>query len=294
MCLWLYVRRSKSEGRPRNESSSGGGACRKRERLAVAAEKPLLATVFRGVGGRERWQSLSSTSGCKNLLFSKDVELISSPLAGPAVLDGRVEQGAAGGRDSGSGASIRRVRGDAIPPFSSLSQFRPFAASPFPLTQAHLTSFSHTRSKDSQGNPKIAVILNSSSSAGPSSQQSPAFPGRRPPPPGSVGSSVPTEYKLTMQNTESKNLFVFGEKIEDVEETGEEGARKKRRTSRALVLSSRAPILIENCLQASPTSSVPLHTSVLSLPTSSAPTLPPRTLVFCENVRRRLPSRSER
>jgi hypothetical protein len=90
--------------------------------------------------------------------------------------------------------------------------------------------------KDSQGNPKIAVILNSTSSsssaASPSlQQQQPAFPGRRPPPPGSVGVSVPTEYKLTMQNTESKNLFVFGEKIEEVEETGEEGARKKRRTS---------------------------------------------------------------
>jgi len=32
-----------------------------------------------------------------------------------------------------------------------------------------------------------------------------------------------------MQNTASKNMYVFGEKIEDDEETGEEGARKKRR-----------------------------------------------------------------
>lgn len=46
-----------------------------------------------------------------------------------------------------------------------------------------------------------------------------------------TGDGVPTEYKLTMQNTASKNLYVFGEKIEDDLDTGEEGARKKRRGS---------------------------------------------------------------
>ena len=45
----------------------------------------------------------------------------------------------------------------------------------------------------------------------------------------SSSDGVPTEYRLTMQNTASKNMYVFGERIEDDEETGEEGARKKRR-----------------------------------------------------------------
>ncbi|BGP19518.1 hypothetical protein JCM10213v2_007613 [Rhodosporidiobolus nylandii] len=80
--------------------------------------------------------------------------------------------------------------------------------------------------KDAQGNPKIAVILNqpSSSIAGPSSQ--PDIKGKRPASSTGghhSGSGVPTEYKLTMQNTESKNLYVFGEKVEEVEESGEEG-----------------------------------------------------------------------
>ncbi|GAA5914823.1 hypothetical protein JCM6882_007283 [Rhodosporidiobolus microsporus] len=91
--------------------------------------------------------------------------------------------------------------------------------------------------KDSKGNPKIAVILNSSSSnaaAGPSSQ--PDIKGKRPAASSTAsgGAGLPTEYKLTMQNTESKNLYVFGEKVEEVEESGEEGARKKRRITSLL------------------------------------------------------------
>ncbi|GAA5824795.1 hypothetical protein JCM11251_005346 [Rhodosporidiobolus azoricus] len=92
--------------------------------------------------------------------------------------------------------------------------------------------------KDSKGNPKIAVLLNSSSNsnatAGPSSQ--PDIKGKRPASshPSGGGAGLPTEYQLTMQNTESKNLFVFGEKVEEVEESGEEGARKKRRVTSLL------------------------------------------------------------
>lgn len=74
------------------------------------------------------------------------------------------------------------------------------------------------RRKDEKGNPKIAVLLND-----PATSTDPK--GKRP----AVDDGVPTEYRLTMQNTASKNMYVFGEKIEDDEETGEEGARKKRR-----------------------------------------------------------------
>ncbi|GAA5853264.1 hypothetical protein JCM8547_000260 [Rhodosporidiobolus lusitaniae] len=92
--------------------------------------------------------------------------------------------------------------------------------------------------KDSRGNPKIAVILNPSTSASSSGPSSPDVKGKRPLSASARGpandSNVPAEYKLTMQNTESKNLFVFGEKIEEVEETGEEGARKKRRITSLL------------------------------------------------------------
>ncbi|GAA6012752.1 hypothetical protein JCM10207_005349 [Rhodosporidiobolus poonsookiae] len=92
--------------------------------------------------------------------------------------------------------------------------------------------------KDSRGNPKIAVILNAPTPSSPSAQAD--IKGKRPasstaaPGSGSSGAGVPTEYKLTMQNTESKNLFVFGEKIEDVMDSGEEGARKKRRVTSLL------------------------------------------------------------
>lgn len=42
-------------------------------------------------------------------------------------------------------------------------------------------------------------------------------------------SKVPSEYKLTLQNTATKNMFVFGEKEEEVKDSGEEGHRKRRR-----------------------------------------------------------------
>lgn len=44
-----------------------------------------------------------------------------------------------------------------------------------------------------------------------------------------AGGGVPTEYKLTLQNTDSKNMFIFGEKEEEVVDSGEVGARKRRR-----------------------------------------------------------------
>ncbi|GAA5899554.1 hypothetical protein JCM8208_000590 [Rhodotorula glutinis] len=88
--------------------------------------------------------------------------------------------------------------------------------------------------KGADGQPKIALILNdpsassSSTTASPSSssQQKPDVKGKRP---ATATDGVPTEYKLTMQNTSSKNLYVFGERIEDDVETGDEGARRKRR-----------------------------------------------------------------
>ncbi|GAA6060462.1 hypothetical protein JCM10212_000890 [Sporobolomyces blumeae] len=92
--------------------------------------------------------------------------------------------------------------------------------------------------KDDKGNPKIAVLLNEApSEPRPDSQPDVKGKGKlsasshRDEP---AGDGVPTEYRLTMQNTASKNMFVFGERIEDDEETGEEGARKKRRVTSVL------------------------------------------------------------
>ncbi|GAA5899662.1 transcription factor IIF subunit TFG2 [Sporobolomyces salmoneus] len=79
--------------------------------------------------------------------------------------------------------------------------------------------------KDEKGNPKIAVLLND-----PQSAESSESKGKRP----ASNDGVPTEYRLTMQNTASKNMYVFGERIEDDEETGTEGARKKRRVTSML------------------------------------------------------------
>ncbi|GAA5943984.1 transcription factor IIF subunit TFG2 [Sporobolomyces koalae] len=80
--------------------------------------------------------------------------------------------------------------------------------------------------KDEKGNPKIAVLLND------------ALPTRDPSDPkgkrSAASDGLPTEYRLTMQNTASKNMYVFGERIEDDEDTGEEGARKKRRVTSML------------------------------------------------------------
>ncbi|GAA6009048.1 hypothetical protein JCM11491_005726 [Sporobolomyces phaffii] len=75
--------------------------------------------------------------------------------------------------------------------------------------------------KDDKGNPKIAVLLN---------DEPVDAKGKRP----AANDGVPSEYRLTMQNTASKNMYVFGERIEDDEDTGEEGARKKRRVTSML------------------------------------------------------------
>ncbi|BGP27174.1 transcription initiation factor IIF subunit beta [Rhodotorula toruloides] len=95
--------------------------------------------------------------------------------------------------------------------------------------------------KDASGQAKIAVILQDSHSSssqptpGPSSSRDskPDFKGKRPAQ-AQASDGVPTEYKVTVQNSESRNLFVFGEKVEEVMESGEEGARKKRRITSLL------------------------------------------------------------
>lgn len=51
---------------------------------------------------------------------------------------------------------------------------------------------------------------------------------------------VPIEYQLTLQNTDSKNMFIFGEKEEDVQESGEVGYRKRRSECANLGFYSRA------------------------------------------------------
>jgi transcription initiation factor TFIIF subunit beta len=88
--------------------------------------------------------------------------------------------------------------------------------------------------KDVNGDPKIAVLLPAEPAPTPASNG--LLPAtdrkgkgrtsiiRRP-------TAVPTEYKLTLQNTATKNMFVFGEKEEDVKDTGVEGARKRRSES---------------------------------------------------------------
>jgi transcription initiation factor TFIIF subunit beta len=78
--------------------------------------------------------------------------------------------------------------------------------------------------KTPDGNAKISVLLNEHTSS--SAESKPDVKGKRPQ---GGADGLPTEYKLTMQNTASKNLYVFGEKVEDDPDSGEEGARKKRR-----------------------------------------------------------------
>jgi len=56
--------------------------------------------------------------------------------------------------------------------------------------------------KDANGDPKIAVLLNDDETAGGSGDSK------------GKGKALPTEYRLTLQNTSSKNLFIFGEKEE--------------------------------------------------------------------------------
>lgn len=85
--------------------------------------------------------------------------------------------------------------------------------------------------KTPDGNAKISVLLNEHTSSS-SADSKPDVKGKRPQP--QRGDGLPTEYKLTMQNTASKNLYVFGEKVEDDPDSGEEGARKKRRITSLL------------------------------------------------------------
>ncbi|GAA5967424.1 hypothetical protein JCM8115_000787 [Rhodotorula mucilaginosa] len=83
--------------------------------------------------------------------------------------------------------------------------------------------------KTPDGNAKISVLLNEHTSS--SAESKPDVKGKRPQ---GGADGLPTEYKLTMQNTASKNLYVFGEKVEDDPDSGEEGARKKRRITSLL------------------------------------------------------------
>ncbi|KDE08150.1 hypothetical protein MVLG_01631 [Microbotryum lychnidis-dioicae p1A1 Lamole] len=90
--------------------------------------------------------------------------------------------------------------------------------------------------KDANGDPKIAVLLEQDESSAPSATAT--APAAAPAPSrdikgkGPIGrrnGTVPTEYHLRLQNTSSKNLFIFGEKEEEDESTGDVGFRKKRR-----------------------------------------------------------------
>ncbi|SCV74477.1 BQ2448_8116 [Microbotryum intermedium] len=82
--------------------------------------------------------------------------------------------------------------------------------------------------KDANGDPKIAVLLEQDETpASPAAAPSRDIKGKGPI--GRRNGNVPTEYHLRLQNTSSKNLFVFGEKEEEDESTGDVGFRKKRR-----------------------------------------------------------------
>ncbi|KAK4701710.1 transcription initiation factor TFIIF subunit beta, partial [Phenoliferia sp. Uapishka_3] len=91
--------------------------------------------------------------------------------------------------------------------------------------------------KDSNGDQKISVLLDEDSKPSvPTASSSHLKPDirRAPTATTSTGRSVPLEYKLTLQNTATKNMYVFGEKEEEVKETGEEGHRKRRRITSVL------------------------------------------------------------
>lgn len=107
--------------------------------------------------------------------------------------------------------------------------------------------------KDSNGDPKIEIHL------------------AEPPPPAASTSdlkgkgrisALPTEYKLTLQNTATKNMFVFGEKEEEDEETGDVGHRKRRRKSSPLAPSAYNTDAAYS-LKGSPRCSVPSITNAL-------------------------------
>lgn len=120
---------------------------------------------------------------------------------------------------------------------STTSEYQlPAALSRASIIDAHPVEHPTLLRKDRDGNPKIAVILNEEATAnavaGPSSAASSSKPDVKGKGPIGRSAGLPTEYSLKLHNTASKNLFVFGEKEEDVIETGEEGHRKRRREPR--------------------------------------------------------------
>ncbi|KAL8276230.1 hypothetical protein RQP46_011391 [Phenoliferia psychrophenolica] len=85
--------------------------------------------------------------------------------------------------------------------------------------------------KDSNGDQKIKVLLNDpppvpAPAPVPSTSASEDVKGKAP---AAARRPIPLEYKLTLQNTATKNMYIFGEKEEEVEESGAEGHRKRRR-----------------------------------------------------------------
>ena len=113
------------------------------------------------------------------------------------------------------------------PPLSS----RRWASSPPPTLSR----------KDSNGDPKISVLLDeppAGNAAASSSHLKPDIKGKGPARASAAGRAIPLEYKLTLQNTATKNMYVFGEKEEEVKESGEVGHRKRRRESFAVCWSS--------------------------------------------------------
>lgn len=98
---------------------------------------------------------------------------------------------------------------------------------------------------DAEGHNKVALFLNADEPADKKPQTvdnstKPDIKGKGPAKPslaqraaalanGAGNSDVPTEYKVTMTNRASKNLYVFGEREEEDEESGEIGHRRKRR-----------------------------------------------------------------
>lgn len=107
-----------------------------------------------------------------------------------------------------------------------------------PRASADLRTLAASLRLDHEGHNKVALILSGEDNkpqvpvAGPSSSRKPDIKGKGVA--GGIGRGgrpVPTEYKLSMTNRASKNLFVFGEKEEEVEDTGDEGHRKRRRES---------------------------------------------------------------
>ena len=97
---------------------------------------------------------------------------------------------------------------------------------------------------DAEGHNKVALFLNAEETTDkkPDMNVKPDIKGKGPAKPslaqraaalnnggGAGAGDVPTEYKVTMTNRASQNLYVFGEREEEDEESGEVGHRRKRR-----------------------------------------------------------------